>query len=88
MQRQRHGKKRHGEPDDLPMPERFGDALTADHAILGADETSREGHTVTLIILDRKTSWLQAFPAPRKRTEEVNMAFRGFLRPNTAYLLA
>ena len=81
-QRTRHGKrKQHGEPDHLPEPQKFADAITADHAILSTDEYSRSGDTVSMIVLDRKTGWAQAFPAPTKSSEEVKMAFQRFLGP-------
>ncbi len=73
------GKKReHGEPDKLPTPERFADALTADRAVGAKDEKPRSRDTVSCIVLDRKTGWAQAFPAPAKSTEEVKNAFTRF----------
>ena len=34
-----------------------------------------------MIVLDRKTGWIQAFPAPTMSAEEVKMAFERFLGP-------
>ena len=59
-------KKVHGEPDKLPEPQKFGDAITADHEILNEDDESRKRDRVALIVLDRFTKWLQGYPAPSK----------------------
>ena len=34
--------KSHGEPDGLPEPKKFADAVTADHKILNEDDESRK----------------------------------------------
>ena len=47
--------KIHGEPDKLPEPKKFADAVTADHKILNEDDESREHDRVALIIMDRFT---------------------------------
>ena len=45
----------HGEPDSLPEPKKFADAVTADHKILDEDDESRQHDRVALIIMDRFT---------------------------------
>ena len=47
--------KRHGEPDELPEPKEFADAITADHKILNEDDESRNADRVALVIMDRFT---------------------------------
>ena len=41
--------KVHGEPDQLPEPKKFADAITADHKILNEDDESRKKDRVALI---------------------------------------
>ena len=82
IQRTRHGKKKdHGEPDKLPQPQKFADAITADHIILGKDGQSRSGDTVSMVVMDRFTGWLQCYPALSKSAEEVATGFQKFLGP-------
>ena len=65
----------------LPKPKKFGDAVVADHKILGEHQESGDGDRVLCIICDRFTRWLQAYPAPEKSAEEVLTAFQRFLGP-------
>ena len=67
--------------DDLPPPQAFGDSITGDHKILNKDDTSRDHDRVALIIFDRFTRWLQAYPSSTKSAKEVRYAFRQFLGP-------
>ena len=67
--------------DSLPVPVNFGDAITADHKILNEEDQSREEDRVACVIQDRATSWLQAYPAPKKDTKETMKAFERFLGP-------
>ena len=69
--------KRNQDPD-ADKPEKFGEAITADHMIAGRDESSYKGDTVTCVILDRGTGWLQAFPAKAKSAAETKKAFMRF----------
>ena len=70
-------------PDDLPAPEAFADRITADHAILNDEDASREGDKVLLVVQDAHTKWIQSYPAQTKSTEEVVMALKKFLGPQT-----
>ena len=71
---------------DCPIvPRVFGDAITADHTILG-DSThdsdhSRNGDRVALIVQDRATHWIQGYPAPSKSAAETKMALERFMGP-------
>ena len=55
--------KVHCEPDELPEPKEFADAITGDHKILNEDDESRIADRVALVIMDRFTRWLQSYAA-------------------------
>ena len=74
-------KKVHGEPDRLPEPKKFADAITADHKVLNEDDESRDRDRVALVILDRFTKWLQSYAAQTKEANEVVRAFQRFVGP-------
>jgi len=67
--------------DSLPEPEAFGDALTADHAIINEDDKSRSNDRVALVIQDRKTHWLQAYPFKTKSAKDTVLGFQRFMGP-------
>ena len=71
----------HGEPDQLPKPKRFADAVTADHKILNEDDESRDYDRVALIVMDRFTRWLQGYAASTKHAKEVQRDLQRFLGP-------
>ena len=75
--------KSRGENDNLPPPQQFGDALTADHAIVNDGDMSRDYDKVACIMQDRYANWLQAYPAKTKNAEDTAQAFRRFLGPQT-----
>ena len=61
--------KTHGKPDDLPIPKKFADSITADHKILNENYASRNHARVALIILDRFTQWTDSYPCKKKSSE-------------------
>ena len=71
----------HGQPDQLPEPKAFADAITADHKILNEDDESRSCDRVALICMDRFTRWLQGYAANSKHTDEVVRDLQRFLGP-------
>jgi len=73
--------KTHGEPDQLPEPKVFADAITADHKILNEDDESRSSDRVALIVMDRATRWLQGYAAATKAADEVKRDLQRFLGP-------
>ena len=73
----------HGEPDQLPEPLEFADAITADHKILNEDDESRMNDRVALIIVDRYTRWMQGFAAQSKEHSEIVRDLQRFLGPQT-----
>ncbi len=66
------------------MPaERFADQVTLDHMTIGdADDNSFSGDTVSLVIKDRATNWLQAYPSKTESCRSVIIAFQSFFCPN------
>ena len=50
-----------------------------DHAIMGVGEESRHGDKVALVILDRFSGYISAFPAQTKSAEEVTHAIQSFV---------
>ena len=76
-------RKRRCNGDDLPRPKRFGDSITADHMILNEDDALRSEDYTSLVIYDRATRWMQAFPCKTKnaeeskQTQEVSLLMRG-----------
>ena len=70
----------HGEPDELPEPKEFADAITADHKILNEDDESRNADRVALVIMDRFTRWLQSYAANSKASDEVIRDLQPFFR--------
>ena len=50
--------------------------ITADPAIMGSGETCRNGDQVCLVILDRFTGWMSAYPSKTKDAESVADGFQ------------
>ena len=70
------------EPDALPEPKKFGDAITADHKVLNDDDKTRDGDKLALVIQDSFTHWLQSFPCKTKDAKECARCFKRFWGPN------
>ena len=62
--------KDHGEPDGLPEPKKFADAITADHKVLNEEDQSRSMDRLALIIQDRFTHWLQGYACKTKNAKD------------------
>ena len=73
--------KSHGEPDGLPEPKKFADAITADHKVLNDDDQSRDHDKLALIIQDRFTHWLQGYASKTKNAKDTLYGFQRFLGP-------
>ena len=73
--------KTHGAPDALPEPKKFGDALTADHAILNEEDESRNADRAALVVKDRHSNWTQGYAAKTKDTHDSKDGFQRFLGP-------
>ena len=65
------------------VPKRFAEALTADHVVLAADDAAdRHGDKYALVVLDKYTGIIMAFPAKHKDAEHAEAVFRQFLAAN------
>ena len=74
-------KKKHGAPDDLPIPEKIGNAITADHMILSDLEASRHGDRVACVVQDRFTGWIAGDAAPTNDSEHTMECLQRFMGP-------
>ena len=62
---------------------KFGELLTADHAVLGDPrEVSRRGDKVALIVQDAATKWIDCYPSANKTTAETMKALQNFVGPS------
>ena len=67
---------------ELECCSKFGDLLTADHAILGdPNEESREGDKVAMIIQDSATKWIDCYPSAYKSMDETMKALQNYVGP-------
>ena len=57
---------------------KFGEHLTADHAITGNGAAGRHGERVALIIQDEATGWPKAYPSLSKDSDSVVSGFQDF----------
>ena len=55
--------------------------ITADHAIISEENQSRNKDRYLLVVQDRHTSWLQAYPLKRKTAECALEALKQFMPP-------
>ena len=72
----RRQRRHQGKPDDTPVPNHFGDSITADHTFTATDEPSRKGETVAPVIQDRASHWIQAFASKTKSAHETGQVFQ------------
>ena len=65
------------------VPARFGDSLTADHIVLAKDEAAdKHGDKYALVVFDKFTGILMAYPAVRKDAATPKASFQSFVAPN------
>ena len=69
------------DPEGVPEPKEWLDQITADHAILEKDEHPEALDRVALIVQDRATNWLQAYPDKRHDTKATKAALERFIGP-------
>ena len=69
--------KRRRAPVD-PVPESFGDLVTADHAIIPAEGAGKNWERTALMVLDRATKFLAAYPLMDKSASEATWALSHF----------
>jgi hypothetical protein len=64
--------------DEGEVPKVFGDKGTADHMIMGKDEQPVGKHTVALVVLDRATRFMGAYPAVTNSTQTTVAGLQSF----------
>ena len=73
---------RRGHPAPVPADaRRFGRQITADHVVLRDADKGRDGERYIIVVLDRDTNWLGAYPVPDKTAEESVNALLPFTGP-------
>jgi hypothetical protein len=77
MQFSPHRGKRH-EPI-APEDKRFGRMITADHVVIRDSDRGYERERYLIVVLDKDTNWLGAYPVPDKSIEEAVIALRHFV---------
>jgi len=66
-----------------PVPENFGDSVTADHVILNDEESvGIGGMRYLLVIYDRATRWVDAYPLVTKSADDAYACFVDFAGPS------
>eukprot|EP00959_Pyramimonas_sp_CCMP1952_P227690 4760637-Pyramimonas_sp.AAC.1 len=62
------------------VPKKFGEALTADRAVLAKDDAAdKHGDKYALVVLDRYTGIIMAYPAARKDAATTKASFQQFV---------
>ena len=54
----------------VPLAEKFGDLITADHKILNEGGESRNNHRYAVVVQDLATQWIQSYPCTSKTSQE------------------
>ena len=67
-----------GMPENVKVPEKFGDQVTVDHIITKDGEESVDSETVALVCYDRHTKFLPSFLAVSKDAEQTQGALSSF----------
>ena len=68
------------EEEDMVVPLKFGDLITADHAIMkNPEEMSARGDMTTLVVMDRFTHWLSSYPSPINDADSTELALKHFM---------
>ena len=69
------------EIEELDAPHKFGDLVTSDSIFTikrSSTSSARHGDTTALVVRDRGTGWIAAYPAKRKSVEELKLAVNDF----------
>ena len=72
-------RRRNGEA--VPRAVNFGDLITADHKVLSDSCESRNNHRYAVVLQDRATQWIQAYPCENKTSQETQRSLQKFLEP-------
>ena len=68
-------------PDGLPLPKEFGDAITADHAVINDKDKSRLHDRAALIVQDRATHYCMGYPQSTREAHTTAMSLQRFMGP-------
>ena len=70
-------------PDALLPAAKFGDRITADHAIMNLENMSAEDEALcACVIQDGFNNWLQSYPCITKGAADTLRCFQRFLGPD------
>ena len=60
----------------------FGDIVTADHIVMGAELDKGVGNEkAAVVVLDRATGWIDTYPVPDKSSSQAYTALKDFAGP-------
>ncbi len=76
-----HPARPQGGPQADPAERRFGRQITADHAIIREADKGRDGEKYVIVVLDRDTNWVQAYPVLDKTAESSVTSLLHFMGP-------
>ena len=76
-------KSKDANPEELPTPKTWLDAVTADNAICGKSESPRHGETCTVVIQYRHIPWMCPYPMRTKNTTDTAYALRRVVGPQS-----
>ena len=65
----------------VPRAANFGDLITADHKVLSDNCESRNNHRYAVVVQNRATQWIQAYPCKNKTSQETQRSLQKFLEP-------
>ncbi len=69
------------EIDKSDAPKVFGDLVSSDSIFAikrSSVSTARHGDTTALVVRDKGTGWIAAYPSKRKSAEDIKLAVNGF----------
>ena len=76
-------RRRNGEA--VPRAANFGDLIQADHKVLSDNCESRNNHRYAVVLQDRATQWIQAYPCKNKTSQENQRSLQKFMEPKVIY---
>ena len=67
--------------ETVPLAEKFGDLITADHKVLCDNFEPRHNHRYAVVVQDLATHWIEAHPCKAKTSQETKRSLLMFLEP-------
>ena len=65
----------------MPKAVQFADLITADHKVLSEENESRNNHRYAVVVQNRATQRIQAYPFKNKTSQETQRSLQKFLEP-------